>query len=251
MFTLSVNPKREWGKSEGPKLPTNVRSLPSGPSPPDTLLEGPDGKCTRGMQSPLSLTPSDMSVCGAEAKLEKYRTRLFFMDRLFVRAPSLLRRERTMHRRSINIDSRNLFPHSLGEFFPPDANMSIIHPFSALWQRRRERERERRLRRPPTMKMVIAPSFPPSLLPSLPFKATTSQSGGRTDGARCFEAVCLPGRAPAPRPATAAARVTSNGGKRRRGEREGRRRLRCRFLRGCCRRWTPRPRSLTPQFNDF
>ena len=26
MFTLSVNPKREWGKSEGPKLPTNVRS---------------------------------------------------------------------------------------------------------------------------------------------------------------------------------------------------------------------------------
>ena len=46
--------------------------------------------------------------------------------------------------------------------------MSIIHPFSALWQKRGER---RRLRRPPTMKMVIAPS--------LPFKATTSQSGRR------------------------------------------------------------------------
>ena len=42
----------------------------------DALPEGPDGKCTRGMLEgghPLSLflpCPSDMSVCGAEAKLE-------------------------------------------------------------------------------------------------------------------------------------------------------------------------------------
>ena len=160
-----------------------------GRPPPDTLLEGPDGKCTRGMHesvgrsvhslSPSPPRPSDMSAMSAA---QKPNLRII-AKRLFERP--LLRRKRTTRGGKHRFSNHATYAHSHGAGeFPPDANMSIIHPFSALWQRRGREERERRLRRPPTMKMVIAPSPLPLSLSSLSKQQHPNRAVGRSDGRR-------------------------------------------------------------------